>query len=199
MRSPDVPQGTPLRVMHFNVLADCLAKSAPALSSKRGFRCSPKSVQWDHRRELLRTELTRHGCDVVGLCEVDRFEDFEAMLVPQGYGAAFRRKRSPAKDGSALFWRADRMDDGLSRAVFLERGARRIKGAQVALLQRLVVQPGPGPGGAPAGPPRSVVVCITHLKASADDTFRMQQAAEAGSGMGRALAKQPWAQLCNIP
>lgn len=163
--------------MHFNTLADCLARSAPAFSRKRGFRCDAEALAWGYRSKLLERELLRHQCDVIGLCEVDQYEEFfEPALEQQGYKGTFRRKRSPARDGVAIFWRAGRLAEGLRRAVFLEQGIRRSKAAQVALLQRLSLE---GDAGCAASNHRSLVVCSTHLRAHAGHhELRMQQAAE---------------------
>lgn len=186
--------------MQFNTLADCLAKSAPVLGPRRGFRCRPEALKWEHRKPLLQRELLRYSCDIIGACEVDRYEDLEPALARAGYLGAFRRKRSPAKDGVAVFWRGGGggLEEALRRGVFL--GPPRSPGAQVALLQRLRLPPeaapttasalAPAPGQqrggeegaaeATGGRPgsRSIVVCATHFRASADDAFRMQQAAE---------------------
>lgn len=185
VHAPSVPEGVPLRVMHFNVLADCLAISSSVFSPKKGFRCDPEALQWDHRSALLRQELLKYRCDIISLCEVDRYEDFfEPTLSQEGFDGTFQRKRSPARDGVAIFWRRGRLEEGLRRSVFLEH-ARRTKGAQVALLQRFCVAP-QALSSARKGNPgllRNIVVCATHLRASADDTFRMQQASEVISAL----------------
>jgi len=166
--------------MHFNALADCLARSAPILSNKRGFRCEPAALQWDRRSALLRQELLKHDCDIISLCEIDHFEDFfEPELSRESYVGTFKRKRSPAKDGVAIFWRCQHLEEGLRRAVYLEHGGnRRTPGQQVALLQRLRLTSGPT-----TGLGKSIVVCATHLRASADDAHRMQQAAGVVSAL----------------
>ncbi|CAE8587668.1 unnamed protein product, partial [Polarella glacialis] len=82
-------------------------------------------------------------------------------------------------DGVAILWRRRRLDEALKRHVFLElEKGRRTKAAQVALLQRLRLSSDEaGMGG------RGIVVCSTHLRASADDAFRMQQASEVVSAL----------------
>eukprot|EP00928_Gymnodinium_smaydae_P025096 TRINITY_DN20102_c0_g1_i1.p1 TRINITY_DN20102_c0_g1~~TRINITY_DN20102_c0_g1_i1.p1 ORF type:complete len:324 (+),score=17.03 TRINITY_DN20102_c0_g1_i1:183-1154(+) len=169
----ETPKGERVRVMHFNVLADCLARSATVLESKRGFRCEPNVLHWDHRGPRLQNELLRYESDIIGLNEVDRYEDLRVPLDSSGYDGTFKLKRSPAKDGVAVFWRTPRIEGALRRVVFLEQGIRRSKGAQVALLQRLRIYP--------SGV--SVVICATHLKSSADESFRVQQAAEVVSAL----------------
>lgn len=161
IRAADVPSGVPLRVLQFNALADCLAK---------GFRCNPAALTWEHRGPLIEHELIRYNCDILGICEVDRYDDcLQPKLSQAGYAGTFRRKRSPAKDGVAIFWRTHgRIEEALRRSIVL---GGKTKSAQVALFQRLRV-------GA-----RSVVVCATHLRASADEAFRLQQAAEVASAL----------------
>ncbi|CAK9085185.1 Nocturnin (Carbon catabolite repression 4-like protein) [Durusdinium trenchii] len=153
-----------------NILADCLAKSAPLLSLKKGFRCDPEHLKWERRRTQFKQELEAYQPDLFGLCEVDRFEDLQADFAQLGFQGTFKRKRSPAKDGVAAFWRRGTLDEGLRRSIFLEYGRQRTKAAQVALLQRL-------------WPPdrrhgKGLVLCTAHLRASADEGFRMQQASE---------------------
>mmetsp|Transcript_35702 Transcript_35702/g.70683 ORF Transcript_35702/g.70683 Transcript_35702/m.70683 type:complete len:318 (+) Transcript_35702:117-1070(+) len=191
----EVPYEAPrLRIMHLNTLADCLAKSAPVLSNNRGFRCEPAALQWGHRSALLRQELLKHDCDIISLCEVDHFEDFfEPELSREGYVGTFKRKRSPAKDGVAIFWREQRLEEGLRRAVYLEHGGnRRTKGQQVALLQRLRLTFGP------TGPAKSIVVCATHLRASADDAHRMRQASEVVSALAGFSRGDPQVVLADV-
>eukprot|EP00435_Cladocopium_sp_Y103_P057585 s15_g19.t2 len=115
-------------------------------------------------------EIQKHQPDILGLCEVDRFEDFEVDLADDGYEGTYKRKRSPAKDGVATFWKTARLEEGLRRAIFLEYGNQRTKAAQVAILQRL------WPRDRSSG--KGLVVCAVHLRASADEAFRMQQASE---------------------
>lgn len=182
------PEGTRFRVLQLNTLADCLARAgAGPLDAKRGFRCEATACDWGHRSRLLEQELTRHECDIIGLCEVDRYDDFyRPVLTQHGFDGLFKRKRTPAKDGVAIFWRRSRWEEGLHRFVYLEQpGARKTPGAQVALMQRLRARPTPrgGPGLASGSRPSalgggSLVVCATHFRASASDSFRMQQASE---------------------
>lgn len=149
-------------MLHMNVLADCLT------STSRLFRCGAESLRWEHRRALLGQQLLRYDCDILGLCEVDRYEDFSEMLTDK-FAGAFRQKRKPARDGSAVFWRRSRLVEGLGRAVFLE-SVKRQRAAQVALMQRVCLQ------GAEA---RNIVICSTHLRARAEDReLRLQQASE---------------------
>ncbi|CAL1171608.1 unnamed protein product [Cladocopium goreaui] len=159
-----------LRVMHWNILADCLAKSAPRLSLQRGFRCDPEHLRWETRRAKILEEIQKHQPDILGLCEVDRFDDLEVNLADDGYEGTYKRKRSPAKDGVATFWKTTPLEEGLRRAIFLEYGNQRTKAAQVAILQRL------WPRDRSSG--KGLVVCAVHLRASADEAFRMQQASE---------------------
>jgi len=177
--------------MHFNALADCLAKHAPLLGPRRGFRCTPEALSWEGRRERIKRELLRYDCDVLGVCEVDHYDDFFApTLEPEGYDGAYKRKRSPAKDGVAIFWRRRRLEEALRRSVFLDR--HKGPGSQVALLQRLHVP------GAVAGQGRNLVVCSTHLRASKGDDIRMQQAAEVVSALSDFARGDPQVILADV-
>ena len=39
-------------------------------------------------------EIQRHQPDILGLCEVDRFDDLEVDLADDGYEGTYKRKRS---------------------------------------------------------------------------------------------------------
>ena len=106
-----------------------------------------------------------------------------------GFDGLFKRQRTPAKGGVAIFWQRSRWEAGLHRYVYLEQpGMRKTPGVQVALLKRWrsrfisrgdsnLASESKSVGG------ESIVVCTTHFRASADDHFRMQQA----SGVVKAL------------
>lgn len=186
------PAGGPrLRVMHFNVLADCLAKSSPLLGAKRGFRCDPQALTWETRRELIKHELLRYNCDIFGLCEVDHYEDFFEPELEPTYSGFFRRKRSPAQDGVAVFWRRQRLHEALRKWVFLDR--YKGPGSQVALLQRLHVPDGSG------GLGRNVVVCAAHLRAGEHaGEVRLHQAAEIVSALADFARGDPQIVLADV-
>lgn len=42
---------------------------------------------------MVLKEIQRHQPDVLGLCEVDRFDDFATDLASDGYEGTFKRKR----------------------------------------------------------------------------------------------------------
>ena len=102
-----------------------------------------------------------------------------------GFDGLFKRQRTPAKGGVAIFWQRSRWEAGLHRYVYLEQpGMRKTPGVQVALLKRWrsrfisrgdsnLASESKSVGG------ESIVVCTTHFRASADDHFRMQQASGA--------------------
>ena len=50
--------GGVIRVRLRNILADCLAKSAPLLSLKKGFRCDPEHLKWERRRTQFKQDRT---------------------------------------------------------------------------------------------------------------------------------------------
>lgn len=123
-----------------NVLADALARANN--SSSHSFWCHPEFLDWGHRKGPLAEELLRHDCEILWLCEVDRFEEFyEPTLREAGYDGVFqKKKKSPAADGVDLFWRRDLWAPGLRRVVVLDGSAARSPrpGTSVALLQRLI-------------------------------------------------------------
>ncbi|CAD7932889.1 unnamed protein product, partial [Amoebophrya sp. A25] len=104
----DLPQHTlakksscHLRMMHWNILADCLA------TRERFPDCSPRALDFGkHRLRLILQEIAKYLPDVVSLVEVDHFPRIKREMEALGYSAsAFGKKKSPAKDGVCLFWR----------------------------------------------------------------------------------------------
>jgi len=167
-----------LRVLQFNTLADGLAQHGDFL------RCDARSLQWGARQPLLEAEIFRLKPDIIGLQEVNRYDDWlEAALRARGYESVFLRKEeSPCLkygfpgDGCVLAWDAARFERvALDARPYAEAGFR--QGAIVATLRERAQ------GG------RALVVATTHLKAKPEGApARMQQARLLGERLARAAS-----------
>jgi endonuclease/exonuclease/phosphatase family metal-dependent hydrolase len=112
------------------------------------FRVDEAHLQWPLRlRRIIKTVLDCNP-DVVCLQEVDDWQGFLENLAPHGYDGRFCKKAGRSLDGSAIFWKTDKLS-------FVEESDLQFANAVMkALIIRLVT---------PSGLP--VVVCATHLKA----------------------------------
>ena len=152
-----------LRVLQFNCLADGLAQSG-------GFaRCPPEALEWGVRRAGLEAELERAGADLLGLQEVNHFDDWlRGFLSGRGYATHFLKKaKSPClalgfpADGLVLAWKESRFElEDLCKGAYEGFG----QGAAVATLRERATG-------------RTLVFGTTHLKAKPEGAAaRMQQA-----------------------
>jgi mRNA deadenylase 3'-5' endonuclease subunit Ccr4 len=153
--------GLSLRVLHWNTLADSLVDSFPHVKDKH-------HLTWQHRSPLLAQEVSRHGADVLSLCEVDHVEHFNEAMAKQkrGYQSVHQPKPAPKLDGVCLYV-------PLRMTLHTEKFAYRdidphYVGKQVACITVLRVCPDPtcfaGPGMDNTVWP-IVIVASTHLKA----------------------------------
>ena len=168
-----------IRVLQWNILADSLAKgsvdehnsfdglSSGELPGQRWvewgtedppsdyqrphiFRCNPQWLEWSHRRKLILAEIKRIDADIIGLQEVDHWEDIISEL-PE-YDGYFTAKTG-FKDGVCLLWRKSKIKAAYSKVIRFSRGA------QVTLIKKLLVKT--------SDPDkfRPVLAISTHLKA----------------------------------
>lgn len=138
------------------------------------FRCSAKSLDWDHRWPLLRSMIIDLQPDIIGLQEVDLGDgeraprhdwEIRGALAREGYDGACTRKKGRATDGVAVFWRTSRLQRAGNGKIW-PLGS----GVHVALAQPLVFN-----GSWP------VLAVSTHLKAGLTaeaEAVRKRQVAE---------------------
>eukprot|EP01060_Flectonema_neradi_P029447 TRINITY_DN4079_c0_g2_i1.p1 TRINITY_DN4079_c0_g2~~TRINITY_DN4079_c0_g2_i1.p1 ORF type:complete len:478 (+),score=65.80 TRINITY_DN4079_c0_g2_i1:110-1543(+) len=168
-----------VRVMQWNILADSLAKgsveehnsfdgpSSGELPGQRWvqwgteepphdyqrphiFRCNPQWLEWSHRCKLVLAEIKRIDPDIIGLQEVDHWEDLISELPEyEGYFTA----KTGFKDGVCLLWRKSKFKASYSKVVRFSRGA------QVTLLKRLLMRT------SDPNKFRPILAISTHLKA----------------------------------
>ena len=101
----------PLRVMSFNVLADCLAREHAA----ELYTSAPRwSLEWSFRGPRIVKEIVHWRPDVACLQEVDVdcFDELEQALRRSGYAGWFTKRTGDRRDGLALFWLADKLCAG---------------------------------------------------------------------------------------
>lgn len=97
------PVGENVRVVQYNVLADCYA------STKMFPYARADVLSWGYRSFNILNELTSYDADIICLQEVDHFEDFfEPRLGALGYTGVFWQRPNRKADGCAIFYRADR-------------------------------------------------------------------------------------------
>ena len=94
-----------LRVVSFNILADCYCSSDFAINQL--FRCcDPTYLSLDYRLQLVGAELKAYDADIVCLQEVDK-KAFNAFLSPFmsscGYTGHFTMKHTSTNEGCATF------------------------------------------------------------------------------------------------
>jgi nocturnin len=109
------PLSGKLRVLQYNVLGDGLS----GLRSDLGgfFRADKQNLLWDHRRNLILSELADSDADVICLQECDHFHDFFfPELQNLGYSGVFAQKPASAclevsnsSDGCAVFVKSSKI------------------------------------------------------------------------------------------
>lgn len=111
-----------LRVVTYNLLADQYAASDYAKAHLFN-HCPPHHLDPAYRRSLAAQELLAYAGDILFLQEVDE-KAFEGVLEPvlaaAGYDGRMTAKASTVREGSALFWRADRFKLVAWRTVVLK-------------------------------------------------------------------------------
>ena len=156
------------------MLADCLAglgsnNGGPHKSkSSTVFRTDASNLTFERRFPKLIAHILQHDPDIITLCEVDHFECFKEALGEfhfssnsgGGYDGVFAKKRTPAVDGVAIFWKRSRLDAvGAGRVIWLENDMekefmivpQKENCAQVALLQDFWVKDVEGLAGSNEG------------------------------------------------
>lgn len=118
-----------LRVLTWNVLADCYAKASPsshATSSLPSYAAqplpNPSSTSWSSRQDLLeRTLFAQTGVDIYTLQEVDHFHDFfQPLFARRGYQTLFAQ-RPRKQDGCLIAYRDNQHELIASEIIDLDR------------------------------------------------------------------------------
>lgn len=166
----------PLRVLQFNVLADGLAQNGEFL------KCEPVHLEFAYRRPMLEAEIFGLQPHVIGLQEVNRYDDWlREALQARGYESHFLQKSpSPCEkfgfpaDGCVLAWDAARFE-------LVQLNASSYEGCtQGSIVATLKERSENG---------RMLVAATTHLKAKPEGApVRRAQARELGKRLAAAVA-----------
>lgn len=91
-----------IKVLQFNTLADHLSDWFP--------HTNPSYLKWEYRKERLIDIILENEPDIIGLEEVDHFQDwFEPKLIENGYQCYFYAKRE-SLDGMVIAFKESRFD-----------------------------------------------------------------------------------------
>ncbi|KAH7460252.1 hypothetical protein PRIC1_014576 [Phytophthora ramorum] len=107
-----------LRVMTYNVLAQCYVRSSffPY--------CDSSELRWKNRSKKLEAVFASNlpvSPDVICLQEVDNYDKFWAnMMKSHGYDGFFVKKTGTKPDGVAVFWKATKLKVKESQKVSLD-------------------------------------------------------------------------------
>lgn len=73
-------------------------------------RVEPECLHWARREPLIQAELRRADADILVMEEVDHYEDsLEPFMRPLGYDGFFQKKQGWHRDGTAIFYRRDKI------------------------------------------------------------------------------------------
>jgi mRNA deadenylase 3'-5' endonuclease subunit Ccr4 len=101
-----------MRVVSYNILADCYCGSEFAITHLFGY-CDPAYLSLDYRLQLVGAELHAYDADIVCLQEVDK-KAFLTFLSPfmkaRGYSGHFTAKNTAVNEGEATFTKNDRFE-----------------------------------------------------------------------------------------
>jgi mRNA deadenylase 3'-5' endonuclease subunit Ccr4 len=139
---------TALRVLSYNILAPSYARPDRYPFTEGAL------LAWEARRERLAARLRAADADLLCLQEVEPyvFRFLQSRLEPYGYEGLFAQKAHNRPDGSATFYRADRLALRDSRTHYYRDGAGEDDSGHLALISRF---------GTPLG---SVALTNTHIR-----------------------------------
>jgi hypothetical protein len=94
-----------LRVASYNMLGPSLLAQNPEL-----YRAShPAALTPAHRLPLLLAQIEALNADVLGLQELEDYEQWEPRFESLGYASLYKRRTGAQRDGVALLWRRSRL------------------------------------------------------------------------------------------
>ncbi|XP_031558451.1 protein angel homolog 2-like [Actinia tenebrosa] len=94
----------PFKIVTYNVLADSLLKSHPALYED----CSAWCLEWEYRKKNLLKEILHYNADILCLQEVEdqHYENwFKPELLKAGYQGTYKKRTGDKVDGCATFYK----------------------------------------------------------------------------------------------
>ncbi|XP_068649140.1 carbon catabolite repressor protein 4 homolog 6 [Aristolochia californica] len=152
-------------VLSYNILADYLARDhRPRLY----FHIPSYILDWEWRKRRIMIELGLWAPDIMCFQEVDRFQDLEIELNPQGYSGIWKMRTGAPLDGCAIFWRTSRFSLLHEEAMEFKNYGLRDNIAQICVLESSSrISPGNGsmvqPMSSHSGGSNKVVICNIHV------------------------------------
>ncbi|KAG9459742.1 hypothetical protein H6P81_004250 [Aristolochia fimbriata] len=156
-------------VLSYNILADYLARDH---RHRLYFHIPPYILDWEWRRRRIMVELGLWAPDIMCFQEVDKFEDLEIDLNPQGYSGIWKMRTGAPLDGCAIFWRTSRFSLLQEETIEFKSYGLRDNVAQICVLEsRSKISHGNGSTGSLIQPEsychsrgsNKVVICNTHV------------------------------------
>ena len=120
-----------LRVLCWNVLADCYSKKLP-LGTSLGITAAienykrPFFLEWDYRSNLIRNTLVESKSDILCLQEVDHFEEFFAQTLADAGFKAVYSQRPRRNDGCAICFKSNSFELIYKEVVDLDQIAEKV-------------------------------------------------------------------------
>lgn len=92
------PSVDSIRVVQYNVLAEAY------VNKERYFYCKNESLDWDHRKWNLLSEILKYQPDILCLQELDHFEFWDEQLQIRGFRGVYLKRPFDKTDGIAVFY-----------------------------------------------------------------------------------------------
>ncbi|XP_076374447.1 protein angel isoform X2 [Megalopta genalis] len=142
-----------LRLLSFNILAQCLLETYPFLYKGHDKR----ALSWKIRRQLLLQEILGAQANVICLQEVqeDHLEEFLVPFRELGYNYVYKRRTNDKRDGLLFLYRADQfvlLD--YAKVELYQSGIELLSRDNVGIIAKLAVKDCPD---------TQFVIATTHL------------------------------------
>ncbi|MCL7025534.1 hypothetical protein MKW94_013066 [Papaver nudicaule] len=90
-------------IVSYNILGVANAANHPDLYRN----VSPKFLDWNRRKKLIRNELNEYTPSIICFQEVDRFSDLNHLMKLDGFEGVYKARTGDAQDGCAIFWKKE--------------------------------------------------------------------------------------------
>lgn len=142
-----------LRVLSFNILAQCLLEAFPYLY--RGH--DQRALSWENRRQLLLQEILEAQANVICLQEMqeDHLSEFLIVFEQWGYSYLYKKRTNDKKDGLLFLYRSDQfilIDH--AKVELYQSGIELLSRDNVGIVAKLAVKD---------SPQTQLVIATTHL------------------------------------
>ncbi|XP_076654933.1 protein angel isoform X2 [Halictus rubicundus] len=142
-----------LRLLSFNILAQCLLETYPFLYKTHDKR----ALSWKIRRQLLLQEILGAQANVICLQEMqeDHLEEFLVPFAELGYNYIYKKRTNEKRDGLLFLYRADQfvlLD--YAKVELYQSGIELLSRDNVGIIAKLAVKD---------SPETQFVIATTHL------------------------------------